>query len=350
MNALESWTQEKESVFLYDVLAASERSPERRALFEKLSGEASGQAAIWAEELRRAGSAAPARYVPSARVRVVARLVRWFGAARLRGVLAAMKVRGMSVYGAGAPGGAAGGTHAMPRSIDEIGRRHRGAGGAAGGVVRAAVFGANDGLVSNASLIFGVAGATADRHMIAVSGIAGLLAGAFSMAAGEYVSMRSQREMFERQIASERDEVARYPAEEAAELALIYEARGLAKEEAERVAKSLIANPKSALDTLAREELGLDPGELGSPARAALSSFLSFAVGAMVPLLPFVVGGGRAAPAVSVALAATALFGVGAAISLFTGRGAIRGGLRMLLLGCAAAGTTYAIGRLFGVK
>jgi VIT1/CCC1 family predicted Fe2+/Mn2+ transporter len=234
--------------------------------------------------------------------------------------------------------------------IDEVGRRHRGVGGSAGGVLRAAVFGANDGLVSNASLIFGVAGATRDNHLVAISGIAGLLAGAFSMAAGEYVSMQSQREMFERQIASERDEVARYPAEEAAELALIYEARGLEKEEAQRVAKSLIANPENALDTLAREELGLDPGELGSPARAAFSSFLAFAAGAVVPLLPFIAGGGRAAPALSVALAAAALFGVGAAISLFTGRGAIRGGLRMLLIGCAAAGTTFAIGRLLGVK
>ena len=240
--------------------------------------------------------------------------------------------------------------HAMPTSVDEIGRRHRGFGGARGGNLRAAVFGANDGLVSNASLILGVAGATADRHLIGVSGVAGLLAGAFSMAAGEYVSMRSQREMFERQISAERDELRRYPAEEAAELALIYEARGLPKEQAVRVAQSIIANPENALETLAREELGLDPAELGSPWGAALFSFLSFAGGALVPLLPFALGGGSRALTISIALTGAALFAIGATISLFTGRGALRGGLRMLMIGAAAGAITNLIGRLFGVK
>ncbi len=291
-------------MFLYGVLAAAETAPERRALFENLAREAESQAAIWEAELRREGAPAPA-YEPSTRARVVAMLVRRFGAARMRGVLAAMKVRGMSIYGPPMSDAAGGGDplakHAMPTSVDEIGRRHRGVGGARGGNLRAAVFGANDGLVSNASLILGVAGATADRHLIGVSGIAGLLAGAFSMAAGEYVSMRSQREMFERQISAERDELRRYPAEEAAELALIYEARGLPKEQAARVAQSIIANPENALETLAREELGLDPAELGSPWGAALFSFLSFAGGALVPLLPFALGGGSRALAISIA-------------------------------------------------
>ena len=237
----------------------------------------------------------------------------------------------------------------MPHSVDEIGRRHRG--GIAGGNLRAAVFGASDGLVSNACLILGVAGAAGGQgHAVLVSGVAGLLAGAFSMAAGEYVSMRSQREMFERQIAAERDELQRYPAEEAAELALIYEARGLPKEQAARVAESMIANPKNALDTLAREELGLDPAELGSPWGAALFSFLSFAGGALVPLLPFALGGGSRALAIAVGLTGAALFGIGATISLFTGRGAVRGGVRMLLIGGAAGAITNLIGRLFGVK
>src|SRR5262249_19623977 len=153
----------------------------------------------------------------------------------------------------------------------------------------------NDGLVSNASLILGVAGATDHAGVIVLSGAAGLLAGAFSMAAGEYVSVRSQREMFEKQISAERDELAQYPAEEAAEVALIYEARGLPRRDAQNVAKRLIADPEHALDTLAREELGLNPDELGSPWRAALSSFLSFAAGALVPLLPFLFTTGRAA-------------------------------------------------------
>jgi vacuolar iron transporter family protein len=352
MSALQSWIQEKESVFLYSVLAAAETAPERRALFENLGREAESQAAIWAAELRREGAPAPP-YAPSTRARVVAALVRRFGAARMRGVLAAMKVRGMSIYGPRMNDGRGGDPllrHAMPTSVDEIGRRHRGLGGARGGNLRAAVFGASDGLVSNASLILGVAGATADRHLIAVSGLAGLLAGAFSMAAGEYVSMRSQREMFERQIAAERDELRRYPAEEAAELALIYEARGLPKVEAARVAESIIANPENALDTLAREELGLDPAELGSPWGAALFSFLSFAGGALVPLLPFALAGGSRALAIAIALTGAALFGIGATISLFTGRGALRGGVRMLLIGGAAGAITNFIGRLFGVK
>ena len=201
------------------------------------------------------------------------------------------------------------------------------------------MFGVNDGLVSNASLILGVAGA--DRRSprsSRVSGVAGLLAGAFSMAAGEYVSVRSQREMFERQIAAERDELAQYPAEEAAELALIYEARGLPEERRRaRGAQRIIANPAYALDTLAREELGLDPGRARLAVGRGAVVVLSFAGGALVPLLPFVAR--RAARARSrsrSALTAAALFGVGATISLFTGRGALRGGLRMLLIGAAA--------------
>ena len=358
MSAIDSWTQEKESVFLYGVLAAAETLPERRALFEMLARESESQAAIWGKELGENGTALPV-YTPSRRARIVAVLVRRFGPERMRGVLAAMKVRGMSIYGprADASGASvsnaeAGATappaHAMPRSIEDVGRRHHKVGGSHNGNLRAAVFGANDGLVSNASLILGVAGATADPHLITISGMAGLLAGAFSMAAGEYVSVRSQREMFERQIAAERDELARYPLEEAAELALIYEARGVGKKDAERVARSIIANPESALDTLAREELGLDPTQLGSPTGAALSSFLSFAVGAIIPLGPFVLGAGAYALRISIVLAALALFGIGATISLFTGRGALRGGLRMLLIGGAAAATTFFIGRLFG--
>ena len=354
MSALDSWTQENESVFLYGVLATSESSPERRTLFEKLAREAQSQAAIWAHELRQQG-VTPPTYVASTRVRIVALLVRRFGPERMRGVLSAMKVRGMSIYGVGVrkddPSG-----HAMPRSIHEVGRRHRGIGADRSGNLRAAVFGANDGLVSNTSLILGVAGATADAHLITISGIAGLLAGAFSMAAGEYVSMTSQREMFERQIAAERDELARYPKEEAAELALIYQARGVGKDDAEKVASSIIANPESALETLAREELGLDPAQLGSPWGAALWSFWSFALGAIIPLVPFLwyahrAHGARAAALpIATILSALALFGVGAAMSLFSGRGALRGGLRMLLIGSAAAAATFWIGRLFGVS
>jgi VIT1/CCC1 family predicted Fe2+/Mn2+ transporter len=347
MGASSSWTQEMESVYLYGALAEAEPSPERRELFARLAEEARAQAAVWAKEADRTSERLPEPFVPSTRLRLVAWLARRLGPVRLRPVLAAMKVRGLSVYSSSAPPAG----HAMPTSAEEVGRRHR---GAAAANLRAAVFGVNDGLVSNASLILGVAGATSgsdgpSAHAVLISGVAGLLAGAFSMAAGEYISVRSQREMLERQIGAERDELAQYPAQEAAELSLIYQARGLPRDDADRMAERIIANPGYALDALVREELGLDPAALGSPWGAATASFIAFATGAIVPLLPFLVSRGPAALPAAVVLTAAALFGVGAAISLFSGRGAARGGLRMLLVGAAAAGATFLIGRALGV-
>jgi VIT1/CCC1 family predicted Fe2+/Mn2+ transporter len=349
MGASGSWVQEMEAVYLYRALAEAEPAPERRALFAQLAREAASQAAIWSTAAARASEKLPEPFVPGVRVRIVAALARRIGPVRLRPVLAAMKVRGLSIYGASKSG------HAMPTSADEIGQHHR---GATTGNLRAAVFGVNDGLVSNASLILGVAGATsaggatASGHAVLISGAAGLLAGAFSMASGEYVSVRSQREMLERQIAAERDELAQYPAEEAAELSLIYQARGLPREDADRMAERIVAHPDYALDALVREELGLDPAALGSPWGAAITSFFSFSTGALVPLVPFLVVSAsheRAALPFSVSLTAAALFGVGAAISLFVGHGAVRGGVRMLLIGAAAAAATFFIGRALGV-
>jgi VIT1/CCC1 family predicted Fe2+/Mn2+ transporter len=195
-----------------------------------------------------------------------------------------------------------------------------------------------------------VAGAAASSQTLLLTGVAGLLAGAFSMAAGEYISMRSQREMFEHQIGLEREELEQYPQEEAAELALIYAAKGIPLAEAKKLADTLIADPVRALDTLAREELGLNPDELGSPWGAALSSFVAFAIGAAVPLAPFLFTSGTPALLWSIALTVTALFGVGATLSLFTGRHALYGGLRMLLIGSAAGGATYLIGQWMGVN
>jgi VIT1/CCC1 family predicted Fe2+/Mn2+ transporter len=231
--------------------------------------------------------------------------------------------------------------------VEEVGGRHRGMGG---GTLRAGVFGVNDGLVSNTCLVMGVAGAAVEPGIILLTGVAGVLAGAFSMAAGEYVSVRSQREMYEHQIGLERAELAEYPGEEAEELALIYAARGMGKAEALALAKRTIADPKQALDTLAREELGLNPEELGSPWGAALFSFFSFASGALLPLLPFLLARGDRALAASIVLTAVALFGVGAMISLYTGRSAVRDGLRMLAIGGGAGAVTYFIGRLLGVS
>ena len=169
----------------------------------------------------------------------------------------------------------------MPTSVAEVGARHRGYGG---GNLRAAVFGVSDGLVSNASLIMGVAGAGAAPQFVVTAGAAGLLAGALSMAAGEYVSVRSQREMYEYQIGLERDELDEYPEEEAEELALIYEARGMDLEQARAMTRELVKQPDAALETLAREELGLNPDDLGSPLGAATASFLAFSAGALLPL------------------------------------------------------------------
>jgi VIT1/CCC1 family predicted Fe2+/Mn2+ transporter len=337
-HAQEGWHEEKRSAYLYRVMAEAEAGTPRAELFRGLAAEAEGQAGIWA---RKAGAAVP-EYLPDLRARMVAALVRRHGPRPLRSVLVAMKVRGLSVYSHAVPG------HPVPTTLEEVGKRHRGVSG--GGNLRAAVFGVNDGLISNASLILGVAGASANNSVILLSGVAGLLAGAFSMAAGEYVSVRSQREMFEHQIGLERNELAQYPEEEAEELALIYAARGLPREEALKLAKAIIADPANALDTLAREELGLNPEDLGSPWGVAIFSFLSFATGALVPLLPFLVLSGERALPVSIAFTAVTLFGVGAIISLFTGRSALRDGLRMLCIGGAAGALTYAIGKLLGVS
>ena len=341
MNELKSWEEEQRSAYLYRVLAEIEKNTPRARLFSELAREADAQAGIWADAARREGSRVPAEYRPDLRTRIVERLTRQFGPRHMRSMLAAMKVRGMSVYSRIEPG------HPMPDASSGVERRHRGL--ASGGNLRAAVFGVNDGLVSNASLILGVAGAAAEPGIILLSGVAGLLAGAFSMAAGEYVSVRSQREMYEYQIGLERDELEAYPEEEAKELALIYEARGLAWLEAKRLADSMIADPERGLDTLAREELGLNPDELGSPWGAAAFSFLSFAAGALIPLLPFLFAKSAWSLYVSIALTAAALFAVGSTLSLFTGRGALRGGGRMLLIGGAAGALTFAIGRLLGV-
>jgi VIT1/CCC1 family predicted Fe2+/Mn2+ transporter len=212
------------------------------------------------------------------------------------------------------------------------------------------VFGVNDGLISNVSLVLGVAGAGAGNGYVLTAGIAGLLAGALSMAAGEYVSVRSQREMYEYQIALEQEELSEYPEEEAEELALIYQARGMELEQAREVSRTLLASPQAALDVLAREELGLNPDDLGSPWQAAASSFVAFALGATVPLLPFL-GRLEAPQAVIAAVVITllALFAVGLGLSLFTGRDAVRGALRMVLIGGGAGAVSYAVGHVVGV-
>jgi VIT1/CCC1 family predicted Fe2+/Mn2+ transporter len=324
-------------------MAANESDQNLVGMFSALANAAESQALLWQEKMQQQGESLPLSFKPSRRAEFVAWLIRTLGPRAIKPVLAAMKVRGLSVYNSGSLGAG----HSMPTSVEEIGYRHSSLGG--GGNLRAAVFGANDGLVSNASLVLGVAGAAQDASIILLTGIAGLIAGATSMAAGEYVSVRSQRELYEYQIQLEREELEEYPEEEAEELALIYNARGVSIEQARSMANELIQDKEHALDTLTREELGLNPDDLGSPIMAALSSFAAFGFGALIPLLPFLYPGLVTPVPAMMVLTAVALFGIGGVISLFTGKSAVKGGLRMLVIGASAGALTYAVGLLMGV-
>jgi VIT1/CCC1 family predicted Fe2+/Mn2+ transporter len=225
--------------------------------------------------------------------------------------------------------------------------RHKAVGGNA---LRAAVLGANDGLVSNTSLVMGVAGAAFSATAVLLSGLAGLLAGSISMALGEWLSVQSSRELHQAQIATEREEILSMPEAEAEELALIYQVKGMSAEEATKAARDVMADPEAFLDTKVREELGIDPEELGGSAwEAAIASFFLFAVGAVIPVIPFFFLTGTPAVLLSLGLAAVGLFLLGATTALVTGTGVLRTGRRSLLLGLAAAGATYAIGSLLGV-
>jgi VIT1/CCC1 family predicted Fe2+/Mn2+ transporter len=342
MNAVNSWREEKQSAWLYRALAKAEKDTRIAALFVSLAQTAEAQSQLWAETAGRYGTPLPADFQPSRRARLVAQLAGRIGPRRMRPALAALKIRGLSAYTAALSG------HLLPTELAQIGVEHKSIGG---GNLRAAIFGVNDGLVSNASLILGVVGAQASTSTVLATGIAGLLAGALSMAAGEYVSVRSQRELFEYQIGLEADELKKYPEAEAEELALIYIARGMDPNQARSFARQLVSNPAQALDVLAREELGLNPDDLGSPVGAAVFSFCAFTLGALVPLLPFFLGSALPNAAyLGTGLAAAGLFGTGSAMSLFTGRNPWLGGARMLAIGAAAGATVFAIGALIGVK
>lgn len=216
------------------------------------------------------------------------------------------------------------------------------------GMARAAVFGVSDGLVSNASLVLGIAGADDAQGFVRLAGVAGLIAGAVSMAAGEYVSMRAQRELVERELEVERREHRRNPHHEITELAKIYEKRGVDAEVAREMAEGLMEDPEQALEVHAREEMGVDPNELGSPWLAAVSSFLAFCVGALLPLFPWFFGGGSGAVLASIVLAVIGAAGVGAALARFTGRSVFWSSGRQVLIASGAAVVTYAIGAAVG--
>jgi VIT1/CCC1 family predicted Fe2+/Mn2+ transporter len=234
------------------------------------------------------------------------------------------------------------------RELNRMKEHHAQTSGA-GGRLRAAIFGINDGLVTNASLVVGVAAAEPGRNVVILAGIAGLVAGAFSMAAGEYISMSVQRELFESEIALERRELETNPEGERHEVAVMFRAKGLDEQDAERIADEVMAQPEVALDLMAREELGLNPDDLGSPWGAALSSFLAFSAGAAIPLLPYVLLSGASALLVALGLTALVLMTVGALTARLTSRHMWFGAMRALIIGALATGVTYLVGRLIGV-
>ncbi len=353
---------EIDSAALYRAVAEVESQPQLAELYRRLAATEDRHADFWERRLRAAGDEPPPAR-PGWRARVMARLARRFGPQFVVPTLVGLESADSSGYDA-QPESAGTELPVEERSHARLLRSLSGGGGmegaaiarlegrhraSSGNALRAAVLGANDGLLSNFSLVMGVAGAQLAGSTVLVTGLAGLLAGAGSMAMGEWISVQSARELFGRQIAIERDELAEVPDEEAEELALIYQAKGMTQAQARELATRQMANREGALDTLAREELGIDPEELGgSASQAAATSFVLFAIGAIIPVLPFFFGGGTVAVVVSAMLAALALFGIGAAITLLTGRSVWRSGARQVLIGGAAAALTYGVGRLIG--
>ncbi len=360
--ALASLNDELNGAYLYNALSQVEKDPRLAEVYRRMSAVESRHAAEWVERLKSAGVAVPA-FKPNWRSRTLAWAAKRLGVAAVLPTIMGNEQKDTRKYALipGSAGMAADESshnrllHQVTRTMQggmgggalaQLEGRHRAGGGNA---LRAAVLGANDGLVSNLSLVMGVAGAQMSNSAILVTGLAGLLAGAISMALGEWLSVQSSRELYQHQIGIEKAELAAAPQEEAEELALIYEARGLPIAEAQSMAQHIISDSASALDTLAREELSIDPSELGGSAwEAALTSFFLFSVGAIIPVIPHIFLSGFTAVIVSLILSAIGLFTIGAAITLFTGRTVLYSGFRMVLFGLTAAAVTYGIGRLIG--
>jgi VIT1/CCC1 family predicted Fe2+/Mn2+ transporter len=349
---------EREAAALYSLLAEAETG-ERQQIFRELAETELRHAAHWISKLRSAGVAVPAPGKPSLRTRLLGAAAGRLSARTVLPLIERTERADAGVYDDepdALPGMAADErAHARtlarlvddsegggePDPVRQIARRERWHRGDRSGALRAGVFGVSDGLVSNTALVMGFAGSGVSHSATLLAGVAGLLAGSFSMAAGEYISMSSQREMFQREISLEQAELDEKPEEERSELVLIYRAKGLTRPDAERLADKIMADRTVALDTLAREELGLDPGQLGSPWGAAASSLLAFAAGAFVVVLPYLIGSGTAA-------LVAAIVGVGAAIGALNGRSALRMGLRQMAVGALAAAVTFGVGHLIG--
>ena len=354
---------EVDGAAVYAALADAEKDPNLANIYRRLAAVERAHAEFWQKRLDRS-TGQPTTLSPSLRARGLSWLARRFGPGFILPTMAATEARGMSQYDT-QPDAVAQGMpqdeRAHARIIHAATATHRGLTGpalarlegrhrgTAGNALRAAVLGANDGLVSNLSLVMGIAGANASGQTILLAGLAGLIAGALSMAMGEWLSVTSSRELYEKQIATEAAELQQSPEEELEELVLIYRAKGLSEADARGLAGRLLGQKEIALDTLVREELGIDPKTLGgSPWAAAGASFCLFAAGAIFPVAPYFFLSGPVAVLWGLALSGIALITIGAGTSLFTGRSMLFSAIRQLAIGYAAALVTYGLGRLAG--
>jgi VIT1/CCC1 family predicted Fe2+/Mn2+ transporter len=359
-----NFQDEIESAALYRVIAKAEKQPQLARVYLKMAEIEEEHAAFWVDKIVEGGAPEPDRKI-GWRTKVLAGLAKQFGAALVLPTIANRERQGTQSYrmqpevkNSNMPGQESSHERLLEMisgksssgmeggNLATLEGRHR----TGGNALRAAVLGANDGLLSNFSLVMGVAGAASAHKAILIAGMAGLLAGAGSMALGEWLSVQSSRELFQHQIEIEGREISLRPQEEQEELALIYQAKGLPEEQARQLAANIMANQETALDTLAREELGINPDELGGSAwEAAFTSFFLFALGAVFPIAPFFFTQGSEAVIISMVVSGIALFSIGALITILTGKNALLAGARQMLFGLLAAGITFAIGRLVGV-
>ncbi len=361
---IERWRRnlqtEVDGAYVYRAMASKPGDERLGRVYAELAEAEERHAELWRDRLASVGAATDVS--PGWRARLMAMAARRFGASVIAPTIASDERQSRTMYDAQPE---AAGTSLAADERSHARTLHRITGGLSGAMLsrfegrhrsidgnalRAAVLGANDGLVSNFSLVMGVAGASGESEPVIIAGIAGLLAGSMCMALGEWLSVQSSRELYANQIEVERAEIEAFPAEEEEELRLLYEAKGLPEAEARMLASRIISGDREvALDVMTREELGVDPDDLGGSAWvAAITSFVLFATGAFIPLIPFLVTGGPPAIIGAAVLSAIGLFALGAAITLLTGKDALHTGLRQVGVGLAAAAITFGIGALLG--